>query len=114
MQRKVRPMQELEIKRGHFKNIEGDNLNTLMVKYFKTVKKDGDKLVANFGAMKPIEVWIKGKNLLCVEIVTDKTASETIAMDTIRAKNGFLEEATGFTSSERAKRLQKKAKQGGL
>jgi hypothetical protein len=110
----VRPLQELEIKRGHFKNVEGDKLNALMVKYFKTVKKDGDKIVANFGAMKPIEVWLKGKNLLCVEIITDKGADASIAMDTIKAKNGFLEEATGFTSGERAKRLQKKAKEGSL
>lgn len=107
-------MQELEIKRGHFKNIEGDKLNALMIKYFKTAKKDGDKLVANFGALKPIEVWLKGKNFLCVEMVTDKGAKEDVAMDTIRAKNGFLEEATGFTSGERAKRLQKKAKEGSL
>jgi len=107
-------LQELEIKRGHFKNIEGDKLNALMVKYFKTVKKDGDKLVAIFGALKPIEVWLKGKNLLCVEMVTDKSVKEDVAMDTIRAKNGFLEEATGFTTGERAKRLQKKAKEGSL
>jgi hypothetical protein len=110
----VRTLQELEIKRGHFKNVEGDKLNELMVKYFKTVKKDGEKISANFGAMKPIQVWIKGKNILCVEIITDKGADESVAMDTIRAKNGFLEEATGFTSGERAKRLQKKAKEGSL
>ena len=107
-------MQELEIKRGHFKNIEGDKLNALMIKYFKTVKKDGDKLIANFGALTPIEVWLKGKNLLCVEMITDKSAKEDVAMDTIRAKNGFLEEATGFTTGERAKRLKKKATEGSL
>lgn len=107
-------MQELEIKRGHAKNVEGDKLKALMVKYFKDVKKDGDKLVANFGAMKPICVWLKGKNVICVEIVTEKEISDSTAMETIKAKNGFLEEATGFTAGERAKRLQKKAKEGSL
>jgi hypothetical protein len=107
-------MQEFDIKRGNFKNIEGEKLNALMVKYFKTVRKDGDKFIAEFGAMKPITVWLKGKNIICVEIITNKDAGEDLAMDTIRAKNGFLEEATGFTSGERAKRLQKKAKEGSL
>lgn len=107
-------MQELEIKRGNVKNIEGEKLKELMIKYFKEVSKDGDKLVANFGAMKPICVWLKGKNVICVEIVTDKDAKPSDAMDTIRAKNGFLEEATGFTSGERAKRLKKMAKDGSL
>ena len=110
----VTPMQELEIKRGHFKNVEGDKLNALMTKYFKTVKKDGEKLTSNFGALKPITVWLKGKNLICVDIETAKDVTDQVAMETIKAKNGFLEEATGFNSGERAKRLQKKAKDGSL
>jgi len=107
-------MQELEIKRGHFKNVDGGKLDDLMRKYFKTVKKDGEKLIADFGAMKPITVWLKGKNILCVEIVTAKDANDNEALETIKAKNGFLEEATGFSAGERAKRLQKKAKEGSL
>jgi len=107
-------MQEFDIKRGNAKNIEGDKLKELMIKYFKDVSKDGDKLVANYKAMKPICVWLKGKNIICVEITTDKDAKESDAMDTIKAKNGFLEEATGFTSGERAKRLKKKANEGSL
>ena len=107
-------MQELEIKRGNFKNVEGDKLSALMTKYFKSVKKDGEKLTSSFGALKPITVWIKAKNNLCVEIETAKDVTDQVAMETIKAKNGFLEEATGFTSGERAKRLQKKAKEGSL
>jgi hypothetical protein len=34
--------------------------------------------------------------------------------ETLRRWNVFLEQATGFTSKERSKRLQKKAKEGKL
>jgi hypothetical protein len=105
---------ELDIKRGHFKNIEGDKLPNLMKEHFGNVKKDGEKLISNFGAMKPITVELKGKKALIVEIVTDKDAGENSAMETIRARNSFLLAATGFTTKERSKRLQKKAKEGKL
>lgn len=107
-------MQELDIKRGHFKKIDG-KLEGLMDKHFGDVKKDGDRYVSNFGAMRPITIWLKDKATLCVEIVTvtDGVDDET-AMQTIKARNEFLQEATGFTSKERSKRLQKKAKEGTL
>ncbi|NIR14470.1 MAG: hypothetical protein GWN86_11190, partial [Desulfobacterales bacterium] len=38
----------------------------MMEEAFGEVEKDGDKLKANYGAMKPITVWIKSKKELCV------------------------------------------------
>jgi hypothetical protein len=105
---------ELDIKKGHFKKIEGDNLKALMKSYFGNVKESGGKLVSEFGALRPITVWLKGKNVLCVEIETDRMVDDSVAMDSIKARNGFLLDATGFSTKERSKRLQKKAKEGKL
>lgn len=107
-------MQTLDIKRGHYKNIEGTGLENIMTEVFGEVQKDGDKFKVNYGAMKPITVWLKSKKELVVDIITDKDAREDEVMKTIKAKNDFLLKATGFSSKERSKRLQKKAKEGKL
>ena len=105
-------MQTLDIKRGHYKNLESMGLDNLMTEVFGNVEKDGEKYLANYGAMKPITVWVKSKKELCVDIVTEKDVNDETAMKTIRAKNDFLNRATGFSAKERSKRLQKKAKEG--
>ena len=107
-------MQTFDIKRGHFKNLENNGLENIMRETLGDVQKEGDKYVANFGAMKPITVWLQNKKELCIDIVTDKEVSDDVALQTIRAKNEFLKMATGFSSKERSKRLQKKAKEGKL
>ncbi len=107
-------MQEFEIRRGHFKKLEGDRLKTLMQESFGNVTPVGDTLVSRFGAMDPITVQLKGKNLLAVEVVTKKDVEDKAILGTIRAKNTFLESATGYSAKERAKRLQKKAKESAL
>jgi hypothetical protein len=107
-------MQTLDIKRGHYKTLEEIGLEKMMTEAFGEVEKDGDKLKANFGAMKPITVWIKSKKELCVDIVTATDVPDETVMQTIRAKNDFLYKATGFSTKERSKRLQKKAKEGKL
>lgn len=107
-------MQTLDIKRGHFKNLESEGLKTIMSEIFGEIEIEDDKYKANYGAMKPITVWLKSKKELCVDIVTAKEASDDTVMKTIRAKNEFLLRATGFSSKERSKRLQKKAKEGKL
>jgi hypothetical protein len=107
-------MQTLDIKRGHYKNLEEIGLQKMMEEAFGAVHKDGDKLKADFGAMKPITVWIKSKKELCVDIATDANVTDDEVMKTIKAKNDFLLRATGFSTKERSKRLQKKAKEGKL
>ena len=83
-------MQTLDIKRGHYKNLEEIGLQRMMEEAFGDVQKDGDKLKANYGAMKPITVWIKSKKELCVDIATDANVTDEEAMKTIKAKNDFL------------------------
>lgn len=107
-------MQTLDIKRGHFKNLESAGLENIMTEVFGKVEKEGDKLIAHYGAMKPITVWLKSKKELCVDIVTSTNVSDDDVLKTIRAKNDFLHKVTGFSTKERSKRLQKKAKEGKL
>ena len=107
-------MQTFDIKRGHFRNLENNGLEKIMEKAFGDVAIEGDKLKANYGAMKPITFWIKNKKELCIDIVTDKDVNDEVALKTIKAKNDFLLMATGFSTKERSKRLQKKAKEGKL
>ncbi|MEE9151648.1 MAG: DUF5611 family protein [Thermoplasmata archaeon] len=107
-------MQTFDIKRGHYKNLERAGLEKIMSEIFGGVEKEGEKYKANYGAMKPITVWFKSKKELCVDIITERDVSDDIAMKTIKAKNVFLQKATGFSSKERSKRLQKKAKKGDI
>jgi hypothetical protein len=44
----------------------------------------------------------------------DPSVGDEVALSTIKAYNVFLERATGLTAKERAKKAQKKAKEGKL
>jgi len=70
--------------------------------------------VSSFGALKEIVAWPAKKNILGIDTKMDTTVANEVAQETIKAYNKFLETATGFTSKERGKRIQKKAKEGKL
>ena len=101
-------MKEYDIRRGHFKNIEGEKLKDLVETTFGTVKQDGDKLISHYGALQPLTTWVKSKNELCVDTQMDNSVSDDEINETIKRFNKFLEAATGFTSKERVKRAKKK------
>ena len=101
-------MKEFEIKRGHFKNIEGEKLKELMESTFGNVEKNDEKLISKYGALQPLTTWLKEKNVLCVDTQMDNSVDESQINETIKRYNIFLEAATGFTSKERVKRAKKK------
>ncbi len=96
------------IKKGHYENIEGDKLKNLMKEIFGNAKKDGDKLVSTYGALDPLEVWMDGKKVLCVDTTMNPKVENDVASETIARYNDFLLRATGFTSKERKKKANKK------
>ncbi len=105
-----------DIKRGHFKNVEGEGLKNLLEEHFGTsveVDDEGWHMLA-FGAMDPLKVRILSKAELEVRTFAKADVAPDLASDTIRRYNRFLEAATGFNSKQRSKRLQKKAKDGKL
>ena len=106
---------DYDIKKGWFKNIEGDALAQLMNDVFGNVKMDGDKLISSYGVLEVIEVTVLGKDKL--DIVTknrDGPMTDDQILDSKRKLNVFAEKATGFDAKARMKRAQKKAKEGTL
>ena len=100
-----------DVKRGHFKNIEGDQLEELMEEIFEKKKKKDEKLITeDEGAIEYLEVWTEGRTGLWVDLQMDDDADDKVAMETISKWNDFLKRATGFTAKKRRKRAKKKAK----
>lgn len=106
-------MEKLDIKRGKYKDVEGDNLFNKMKEVLGNCEKEGDWFVSRYGAMDPIKLRVASKSELEMEINTVKIPDEKV-LDTMRKRNEILEFATGFTAKERLKRLKKKAKDGGF
>ena len=105
-----------DIKRGQYKHIEGDKLKELMEEVFETsieVDDEGWHRLSR-GALQPLAVKVESKGELTVEVTSPEDVEPGVAADTIKRYNHFLEAATGFTSKQRSKRLQKKAKEGKL
>ncbi len=106
-------MRAYELRRGHAKNVEGDNLRRIAEEAFGAATAEGEKVVVSFGAIEKMTTWTDGKQLY-VDMamktgVPDEQASETIARN-----NRFLEAATGYSAKDRSKRAQKAAKDGKL
>lgn len=104
-------MEVFDIKKGIGPSIQGDNLGDLMRRIFGNAERDGDWFVSRFGAMQPIRAMMRSKSELAVEIITVKIPDDQV-LDSMRKRNEFLGEATGFDSKTRLKRLKEKAKDG--
>lgn len=107
---------EYDIKRGWFKNIEGDLLEQMMAQVFGNVTKEGDLLVSSYGVLDRIEVKVIAKDKLDIATVNKEgcAADDEAILDSKRRLNEFAEKATGFDAKARMKRAQKKAKEGKL
>ena len=106
---------DYDIKKGWYKNIEGDLLAQLMQEVFGNVVAEGETLVSTYGVLERIEVKVLAKDKM--EIVTVNkpgTATDDEILDSKRKLNAFAEKATGSDAKARMKRAQKKAKEGKL
>lgn len=105
-----------DIKRGHWRVVDGDGLKGLMEEHFETsvsVDDDGWHMV-EYGGLKPLKVKMHSKSELEVITISNPDVDDAVARESIRRYNQFLMAATGFSSKERSKRLQKKVKAGKL
>jgi hypothetical protein len=102
-------MRSYNIKRGHFRNIEGEKLFELVRESFGSADKKDDRISANFEAIEKLDVWTDGK-LLFVDTSMNTTVDEETAVKTRKRFYEFLEKATGFTAKQRAKKAQQEAK----
>lgn len=107
---------EYDIKRGWFKNIEGDLLEKMMQDVFGNAKNEGDVLVSTYGVLDRIEVKVLSKDKLDIATVNKEgcESNDDAILDSKRRLNEFAEKATGFDAKARMKRAQKKAKEGKL
>ncbi len=102
---------DYDIKKGWYKNIEGDGLKNLMKEVFGSVTEEKDMLVSSYGVLARIEVQVVAKDSMNI-ITTNKkgTFSDEEILDSKRKLNIFAEKATGFNAKARMKRAQDKAK----
>ena len=106
---------DYDIKRGWFKNVEGDALPNLMRDVFGNVKAEGETYVSEYGVMTRIEVKILAKDKMDIATESRKgPMTDEEILDSKRKLNEFAEKATGFDAKARMKRAQKKAKEGTL
>lgn len=101
-----------DIKRGHYKNIEGEALGSIIQETFGNCKTDGDFLISTYGALDRLEVRPIDKKTVEVRTIMNKGVDNDTAADTVKHYNEFLFKLTGMTSKERQKKLQKKVKAG--
>ena len=106
-------MQQYDVKKGLEKNLQALRLRALVQETFGNAGESQGKVTASSGTLAKLTTWFDGKSL-CVETEMRTDVPNDVASETIRKYNVFLEKATGFTSKQRSKRLQEKAKKGRL
>ncbi len=111
-------MTDFDIKKGWYKNIDGDGLKNLMQQVFGNVSEIEGGYVSSYGIMERIEARIVSKTVLDIVTVNKDVDPSKVAdadvLDSKRKLNEFAEKATGFDAKARMKRAQKKAKEGTL
>lgn len=106
-------MKEFDIKKGWYGKIEGDQLPKIMEEVFGNVVEEDGAFVSKFGVLARIEAKILSKTVIAIDTVNeDGTFNDEMILDSKRALNKFMEQATGFDAKARMKREQKKAKEG--
>ena len=107
-------MRDYELRRGHWKQIDGEKLLHLMQDVFGETQKEGNGYaVTNYGAIVRLYAEQVGKTHLRVDSTLNAKVPNEEAQKTLRAYNDFLELATGYNAKERSKRAQAEAKKAG-
>ncbi|OYT59852.1 hypothetical protein B6U71_02015 [Euryarchaeota archaeon ex4484_178] len=96
-------MRLYDFKRGHKKTL--DDIASIMEELFGEVRSEEGRLIASYGALEKIEVWLEGSKM-AVE-TTSKRVDNATAQDTLKRWNEFLFCVTGYTAKERKKKMSK-------
>ena len=99
-------MQVYKLKRGFTPDIE--RFRDLLTECFGTEIKEKDgKLIASYGVLKEIIVWVDSKKL-CVDTVSDNSGvPDDVVLDTNKRFRTFLDKGTGYSSKDRIKNAKK-------
>jgi hypothetical protein len=96
-----------EIKRTHIKTIDDAKIGALLKESFGNAKDlGGGKWQAALGPL-TVTAWRQSKNVLKFESNQPTQIDDATATEVVRARNKFLQAATGFNAKERVKRAKK-------
>ena len=101
-------MQNYPVRSSHRANLTAEGIERVARVHFESVTSGPDGVSASFGAITRIVARPAGREL-AVEVTMNPKVPGEVARETIGRYNRFLEEVTGFSSKERAKRLRKSA-----
>ena len=101
-------VQDYPVRPSHRANLSAEALVRILRTYFDSVESVGEEARATYGAISQLTVRANGRELR-VDVSMNPKVPEDVARETIVRYNRFLEEATGYSAKERAKRLRKSA-----
>ncbi|HEV2166486.1 MAG TPA: DUF5611 family protein [Thermoplasmata archaeon] len=99
-------MQRYPVRASHRPNLRPEALEPIARTHFDEALREGDAVTTRFGAIARLSIRAEGREL-GVELAMDPKVSEEVARETIARYNRFLEEVTGYSAKERAKRVRK-------
>ncbi|KLK88289.1 hypothetical protein SZ63_04405 [Methanoculleus sediminis] len=105
-------MQEYQIKRGYTKQLAESMIQGLRDQFGiePRAAEDGHYIIS-YGALLRLEVWVgTGGKTLIVDTEAGKDADDETIIDTNRRFRNYLQQVTGFTAKERAKKAQQAVK----
>ena len=101
-------MQKYPVRPSHRPRLKLEELGSLCRSVFGSAESSEGAVVTKFGALARLSARPDGKELW-VEVTMDPQVPDELQRETVRRYNRFLEEATGYSSKERARRLRKSA-----
>ena len=101
-------MQNYPVRASHRGNLAPEALGRIAREHFESVTVTSEDVAASFGAISRIVARASGREL-AIEVTMNPKVPEETARETIARYNRFLEEVTGYSAKERAKRLRKSA-----
>ncbi len=104
-------MQNYPVRAAERGNLNPVALERILRTHFGSATVDGETVSATYGAIETLRAHAQGREL-AVELRMNPKVPDEVARETIARYNRFLEEATGFSAKERAKRLRKSATAG--
>jgi len=105
-------MQEYQIKRGYTKKLAESMVQGLRDQFGvePRLTEDGHCIIS-YGALQRLEVWAgAGGKTLFVHTESDASVDDETILDTNRRFRNYLQQVTGYTAKERAKKAQQAVK----
>jgi hypothetical protein len=101
-------VQRYPVRATHRRNLEPEALAGIAGEFLEGVERAGDTVTGRWGAIERLSARGERRELVIDLTMNPKVPAE-VARETIARYNRFLEQATGYSSKERARRLRKSA-----